>query len=166
MRHPISAALLVAIPVAPLSAREPIRLKPTSNWYLDYAEDSCRLARKFGEGDQKVLMFLDQYEPGDAFHIVLGGDILRPSSVSTFLDVSLRFGPGEEALDTKVSAGDLGDKRALIFSGVRIAAATEAEKAWAEGKKKSGTPFHWSPIGAARESAVRWMELKGAMREA
>ena len=81
-----------------------------------------------------------------------------------FLDVSLRFGPDEQAFDTKATAGDLGDKRALIFSGERIAAASNAEKEPMEASAKSGTPVHWPPIGAARGATVRWMEVEGALR--
>jgi TonB family protein len=161
----VTALVLAWLPVEPLLARETVRLKPTSSWYLDYAEDSCRLARKFGEGKQEVLLFLDQYAPGDGFHIILGGNILRPRTSAMFLNVSLRFGPDEQAFDTKATAGDLGDKRALIFSGERIAAASDAEKERMEASAKSGTPVDWPPIGAARESAVRWMEVKGALRE-
>ena len=164
MRCLISVGILAATLAAPSQAREPIRLKPTSNWYLDYAEDSCRLARKFGTGDDEVLLFLDQFAPGDSFHMIVSGSKLRPKTTRMFLDVSLRFGPNEDAFKTKVTPGDLGTKRALIFSSERIAELTDAEKAPAEEHRKTGTPAALPPIGNARESAVRWMEIKGATR--
>jgi len=42
-------------------------LAPSSPWVVNYADDSCSLGRAFGEGDQKVTVFFDQYEPGDTF---------------------------------------------------------------------------------------------------
>ena len=43
----VSAQLLMA-------AAQPVRLQPSSQWVLDYAENSCRLIRNFGEGDQQT----------------------------------------------------------------------------------------------------------------
>ena len=165
MRLLIFVGILATTLPAPSQAREPIRLKPTSNWHLDYADDSCRLARKFGTGDDEIMLLLDQFEPGDSFHMIVAGSKLRPKTATMFLDVSLRFGPDEEDFETKVTPGDLGTKRALIFSGERIAALTDTEKALADEHKKTGVPVTLPPIGNARESAVRWVEIKGATRD-
>jgi hypothetical protein len=51
------------------TAKEPLRLQPSSKWNVHYAEDSCRMARSFGEGDQKVVLMVDRYQPGDALRL-------------------------------------------------------------------------------------------------
>ncbi len=43
--------------------KEPLRLSPSSKWNVHYAEDSCRMGRSFGEGDQKVILVADRYQP-------------------------------------------------------------------------------------------------------
>ena len=51
--------------IAPLlmGAAEPVRLQPSSEWIVDYAENSCRMIRSFGEGDSKVIMLLKVNSP-------------------------------------------------------------------------------------------------------
>lgn len=55
------------------AADEPLVLKPTSNWQVDYAEDKCRLARKFGEGDTLTVVMFEQDGPSERFGMTFGG---------------------------------------------------------------------------------------------
>src|SRR4051794_32693584 len=46
------AAALAALPAPqPALAADAIRVEPTSQWVLDYADEHCTLARAFGSGD-------------------------------------------------------------------------------------------------------------------
>jgi TonB family protein len=170
MRSLLAVALSVAIAGqgAPLHARDVLRLKPSSQWHLDYAEDSCRLARKFGEGKQEVILFLDQFEPGDEFYIMLGGgDLLRPKNEVRPIKVTLRFGPHEAENKLTVDTGTMEEKRALIVSGgQRLAPLTKAEEAVVQDSiKKDGPRFIPAPLGVEREAAATWLELTKGMRK-
>ena len=168
MRKLLVAALIAAVAwPMPARAQDVLRLKPSTKWFLDYAEDSCRLARKFGEGDQQVTLFLDQFEPGDHFQMTLGGDVLQPKSQKRPVELSLRFGPNEAADDVIADTGTMDDKRALIVTGLqRIVPHTEAEKAAAAQAREQGlTPID-IPIGETREAAATSIELgKGLRRD-
>jgi hypothetical protein len=68
-------------------------LEPQDKWVLNYAEDSCRLARSFGQGDAKVILILDQFQPGGWLDVSLVGKRFRwlgPNRVN----LSSTFGPG------------------------------------------------------------------------
>lgn len=167
MRRFLTAAVIVglAVPV-PAQAREPVRLKPSSKWLLNYAEESCRLARKFGEGDQQVTLFFDQLEPGDWFQIVLSGKALRSvTRDAPRSNLSFRFGPNEAADDLEASTGTLGELPAALLSGShRIAPLTAEEKKEREAAQKLGENFDPPPLGAEREKAATYLEVtKGSM---
>lgn len=91
----ISAVLLIAFSSGLLRAEEPLSLGGTSAWQVNYADDSCRLARRFGEGDDSVMLVLDRYEPGDFFRLTLIGE--RFSSARPNREVTIRFGPDAPA---------------------------------------------------------------------
>src|SRR3954451_2056936 len=49
---------VACVAVAPLlvSATEPVRLKPSSPWVLNYGDEVCRLSRAFGEGETTTVL--------------------------------------------------------------------------------------------------------------
>lgn len=49
----------VAIAPLPIAAAEPVRLQPSSQWIVDYADNSCRLVRTFGEGEAKTILLFE-----------------------------------------------------------------------------------------------------------
>ena len=61
--HPASAFAAVASLL--ISASEPVRLQPSSRWVLDYAENSCRLIRTFGDNKTAVKLVLESDAPGE-----------------------------------------------------------------------------------------------------
>jgi hypothetical protein len=65
------AAIAFALPAR---AQDALRLKPASPWSLDYADDSCRLSRTFGAGDDQVIVGLASYEPGGRFFLSAVGN--------------------------------------------------------------------------------------------
>ena len=52
MRTFLTTATLLCLASTHATARprEVQRLQPTSQWHVDYADESCQLARTFGEG--------------------------------------------------------------------------------------------------------------------
>jgi hypothetical protein len=45
------------------SAAEPIHLAPSTPWDIDYAENSCRLIRHFGQGDDATTLSMESQAP-------------------------------------------------------------------------------------------------------
>lgn len=163
MRKVLLSLCLVGLvcPHGVASAREPIVLQPATKWFLDYAEDSCRLARIFGEGKQQVTLFLDQYQPGDDFYITVGGKPLRTGTAGSFVEPMVRFGPGEKEFKVNATTAEMLDMPALIFNSTKIAEATSAEKEADRIRERTGVPAFPSPIGQARESSAKWLHIDG-----
>lgn len=96
---------------------EEVVLEPSSQWVLDYHADKCRLARTFGEGDAKTILYLEQLTPGDTFSWLVSGpalEKLRPQR-----DVTVQFGPGFASFDvtqgSPMTMGEYGN----VLEGVR-----------------------------------------------
>jgi hypothetical protein len=53
------AALSTALAAMPAQA-EPVVLKPSSPWNVDFGEDKCRLSRLFGEGENQHYLAFQQ----------------------------------------------------------------------------------------------------------
>lgn len=155
----------LALPGA-VAAKEPLRLQPSSKWNVHYAEDSCRMARSFGEGDQKVVLMIDRYQPGDALRLSFIG---KPSH--TRLNegiVRLRFGPAEAEQEVQFYPGTLANKTpTLIIRGaVRVAPRSPEEIAAYEASVKAKRfDFEWPDITPEQEAAVTFIEVKRAVRQ-
>ena len=85
----------------------PVVLKPSSDWYMDYGDSHCRLARQFGTGSDKTVFYLEQYEPGDRF------TVLAASPKFPFAKLrkpGMQFGPGgATAGSDKVRGSTMGE---------------------------------------------------------
>ena len=93
------------------------RLAPGSPWNINYDDDSCRLGRVFGEGNDQVALYLERYAPGEAFALLVAGAPLN--RLRRYERVTLRFGPGETGQKDGFTAGELGKlKPALIMSSI------------------------------------------------
>lgn len=96
--------------------REPLRLAPSSKWHLDYAKDSCRIGRSFGEGEQKVTILIDRYEPGDPFRLQLIGKPVRTRKPDG--TAQLRFGPVGTMQERSYYSANASDKTpAIVLRG-------------------------------------------------
>lgn len=143
-------------------AAEPLHLKATSPWLVDYAEDSCRAVRNFGDGDQQVVLFLDQFQPGVGFTITIGGQGLRLKPDKLDYDLKLRFGPDEREDDATAVTGTMGKYPALILSGDRrVAPLTAEEKSVRSSEVSRGARPSVPTVSKEREAAVRFLEILG-----
>lgn len=116
MRKWYLAAAAAAV-IASGAQAEEVVLKPTSKWHLDYAENKCRLARTFGEGERKTMFFLEQFQPGTQFGWTVAGKPLGKWREGR--DVSVQFGPDNAPFSRKMSEASLeGFGAALIATGL------------------------------------------------
>ena len=67
----IAAAAFITAGFANPAAARNITLEPSSNWVLDYAEDSCALRRLFGEGKQRAQLEMRRFQPGVGLQTVV-----------------------------------------------------------------------------------------------
>lgn len=148
------------------AAREPLRLKPSSKWNVHYAEDSCRMGRSFGEGDQKVMLIVDRFQPGDALRLSFIG---KPaSSRLNEGTVQLRFGPVEAEQEVEFYPGTLNKTPSLIIrKTVRIAPYSPETIAASKAAVRAGQyDFAEPPITPAQEAAATYIEVKrGGIRQ-
>lgn len=93
VKHFVCLTAAAALLPAPVAAREPARLAPSSKWIVNYAADSCRLARSFGTGEDEVLLVMDRFQPGPMVYLTLVGKPVKVRSENR--EAVFRFGPGE-----------------------------------------------------------------------
>lgn len=162
----IFVMLAALAPLGSAAAREPMRLKPSSKWNVHYAADSCRMARAFGEGEQKIVLMVDRYQPGDALRISFVG---KPTYTRMNEGkVLLRFGPVEPEQEVEFYPGTLNDKTpTLILRGhIRVAPfppdVIAAYEAMSEEQRYS---FDWPEVTSEQEAAATWIEVKRAIRQ-
>jgi hypothetical protein len=109
-------AAVAAVPSL-ASAATPLGLQPSTPWVVDYAENSCRLIRHFGQGKEAVIFVLESEAPG-AVDMLISGKPLD----TTLEEVPARFLP----LQTKPMIGRVGrstdnrDPLVLWSNGVRL----------------------------------------------
>jgi hypothetical protein len=88
--------------VAPLllGASEPLRLQPSSPWVVDYADQSCRLIRTFGEGKQLTKLLFQSEGPGSIEMIVIGEPMRSSGPVmrAKLMPVDNKLKPGATAM--------------------------------------------------------------------
>jgi hypothetical protein len=67
-------SILACTAAAPLliAAAQPVRLLPSSPWVVDYAANSCRLIRSFGEGKNTTKLAFESAAPGEMDMLVVG----------------------------------------------------------------------------------------------
>ncbi len=155
------ALIVASVLSAPaLAAKEPLRLSPVSQWQVNYSDDSCRMARQFGEGDTESFVMFERYRPGDPFQLIIFG---KPfNKVRNGGEAKVAFGPTESEQSLGYYFGEMSGLPALVFTpSVRLAAETEAELA--EYKKWIKTDrlvdFTFEPIDTSREVAVEFISV-------
>lgn len=110
--------ILACAAVAPLlmGATEPVRLQPSGPWVVDYAANSCRLIRDFGQGKDKTKLAFESAAPGELDMLVIG----RP--LRTYDEtVPARFRPvGGKTFDGRVAQTVTNREPAILWSHPRM----------------------------------------------
>ncbi len=157
-KSPFGSLVLLSLVATPIDAAEqvvvPLRLQSTSQWVVDFKEDSCQLRRVFGEGDNRTLIAFSRYAPGDQFRLVLAGAPIKTLSRGR---LTLQFGPGEgeQEVGYHAATADDGMFALVIHSAIRLSA----------DPKPTGDPEPLPPLGAAREKAVTFLKLKQGKKQ-
>lgn len=158
MKQPMTALALTVALVAPASeAKQPLRLSPSSKWHVNYAPDSCRLARAFGTGDDEVLLLLDRFQPGPRVHMTLVGEPLKVRSDNR--RITLRFGPNDPPFDKQFTPATVdGGRAALVLSGGLYISGYDPSWAEVEGDDDGTRPL--PVVDPALYGAIRDLELR------
>lgn len=108
-----AAAGLVLGVSCPAAAQEALVLSPSGPWNVEYAPESCVLARAFGPADAPVYFRMEQFEPGPHFEVQLVGSPIRSNKVSE--DVQVSFAEELDPIMTPALFGRT-DKKVPAFS--------------------------------------------------
>lgn len=115
-----AGAALASIPVVAGAANDPVVLTPSSQWNVDFAPNKCRLARTFGEGDNRHILFFEQYYPDEQAGLTVAGPAL--SRFRSRARTTLRFYEGHDGHRTEPFAGEMDIYgNAVIYANVDLA---------------------------------------------
>jgi TonB family protein len=165
------AVLVPSIALAAQPDTAPLTLAASSKWEVNYDDDSCRLSRLFGEGEDRVAFFLERYGPGDMMAMTVAG---RPLEGDKSGEMTIRFGPGEAEARVSPLYGELKEfAPAIIVTHVEFAPLDwqragmnneDAREAYRDQTAGTPTDVFGQEISPAREAAVEWLALdrKGA----
>ncbi len=164
--HFIAPIVLAAMVTQPVYAKKPpLVLKPSSNWVIEYEEDSCRLIRTFGIDDEKVVTIFNRYGPDEDFRLTLAGEPVKVGNNAR--RTNLQFGPTEAAQEVNFSKARFGkDMPALMFSGTISLAPkpiqSETRKSDdSDAEETSG----FQDIGTERKAAITYLYVDGSLRK-
>ena len=162
----LSVMLLSVLGVgnAARATKEPLVLKPLTQWVVNYSDDSCRMFRQFGSDGDKVSLVIDRFGPGDGFNLILVGSPFKYDGVNQ--ETSVQFGPQEQVQNASFFPGNFGKGvPALIQRGsLSIGKLTDVEAKQAEQNAADGKP---EPIifGPEREAAVTYILIGKPLRQ-
>ncbi|NBC35131.1 hypothetical protein GTZ99_01000 [Novosphingobium sp. FSY-8] len=111
--------LTLGAPATAHAQTAPLELAPSSRWNLNYSDDSCRLMREFGQGEDKVILIMDSYAPDMDGYITLVGKQFVGSD--PYKKVSYGFEPGEPKSGATAIRGVIGAQATpLLILGMAL----------------------------------------------
>lgn len=148
----------------------PLVLEPSSHWNLDYADDSCRLARIFGEGDDKVAFYIERYEPGDRFFLMVAGE---PLNGSTRANAKFSFGPNGKEREGTGEMGAFGAYAPALFeSNMALMPLSDdnedynALKSFDAEEIAADTDVLGQELSSAQEASIEWLDIQRRSKRA
>ncbi|MEE4339096.1 energy transducer TonB [Erythrobacter sp.] len=124
MRDTYALLVLTASLASAPAGAEVVDIAPSSAWNVDFADDKCRLARLFGEGENRHLVFFEQYWPSEGFGLTVAGP-----SFDRFRSrrrTELSFFDGQDPQRTEPFTGKVaGFGPGVIYSSAALAPADE-----------------------------------------
>ena len=85
-----SAMVAGSIPAAAEEDFAPLRLQPSSKWVLNYSEEYCALSRAFGEGEERVRIWLTNFGPRVSYRVlVVGAPVAKSNGPTDVFDVRM-----------------------------------------------------------------------------
>ncbi len=157
-----TGGVLLSQPV--VAQKQPLILKPSSQWIASYDDDSCRLLRQFGSEDKSVLAIFSRFGPNDGFRLTLVGKPVKLRSDKR--PAKLQFGPSEKEQDVNFFIGSLGEDRpALVFQGqIGIAAPNKAPTQ----RIRQGSRYYEplvEAVSAERQAAVKYLSVGRPLKQ-
>ncbi|MBD3814097.1 MAG: TonB family protein [Betaproteobacteria bacterium] len=135
-------------------AKEPLVLEPSSQWMVNYGDDSCRLARTFGTGDAQIAFYLEDYGTTSSFQLVVAGSPLRRAK--NYLGLYYQFGPSQLRQRSEPLIGTLGQyDPSFIISTGRFAPLSEEELA----AKRENRDVPEKVLSPSEEESIVWLGL-------
>lgn len=116
--------LAAALPVAALALSNPasagtVAVAPSTQWNVNFGEESCRLGRLFGEGEERHARFLEQFYPAVSVSLTAAGPGFR--RFRSRARTRLRFSEAEEGRVDNPFTGEVeGVGDAVIYSDLRL----------------------------------------------
>jgi hypothetical protein len=164
LKKAITTLLVIAAPTPALAqpSKKPLVLNPSSAWYVNYANDSCRLGRQFGAGDDMVYAFFDRYGPGEYFRLTLVGKPVRPPVQKA--EAAIRFGPEEQEQKLYFMEGSLDKVPALLFGSGRVAPPSDAEQAAIDKRNADDEWIDLAPVSDVRLKAIKYLTIGKPLR--
>ena len=146
------------------AAKEPLVLKSSGKWVVNYGDDSCRLSRQFGTEKDTVFLVFDRFGPGDEFTLTLGGSPFKYDGLSR--EINIQFGPKEQPQNISFFPGDFGKGvPAIIGRGAtNIGILTDADIRKLRENFASGKPDP-KLFDPEREAAVTYILVGKPLRQ-
>ncbi len=119
----VFAALAIAAVPTIVAAKDkgsqPLVVEPSGSWNVDYGKETCRLARIFGEGENRHAIFFEQWGPDSGFSFTAAGPGFKRFKGGRTTE--WRVFEGHEPRETQPMTGDLNSiGPALIYSGLSL----------------------------------------------
>lgn len=132
-------------------------LRPIGQWNMNYADESCQLARKFGVGGQETALQFEMFGPGETFTLLISSRLLKfqennkamPSTVlhptkKAYLNTTFQFLPlGKPAKLPGIPALDRSTGMPTLMTPFRLRGYDTAEL----------TPSNKPPAQAQKDTA-------------
>jgi hypothetical protein len=143
-------SLFACAAAAPMlvAATQPMRLQPSSQWIVDYAENSCRLIRTFGQGDSKILLLLESDSPADMDMVLIGKPLKSDEE-----KILAKFLPHQEpTAEGRAVMSTTNGQPAILFSTIWLLPKEEAAKLEAKrAELKANLHVRPAPLNLAEE---------------
>ena len=167
----LAFAAVFSWPAIAADQKEPEALQPSSRWNVDYSATSCKLARIFGEGDDKVALIMEQHAPtGNLVTTVVGAPVKKMRLPTSSEEIGYRFGPYEPEGEATAFSGTLGEYKPAAFFTIRALGKKPSDTIDAEGEtfvQPAPIDVFESEFSAEHAARVEWLEIRrsrGAVR--
>lgn len=118
MSNALTILIAASLAAGAAEPKAPVTLAPLTPWNLDYGENSCKLARTFGDKANPLTLIFERIGPGSRMTMIaLGGPLGAPMSAgwakASFLPFAERVFEDGMIAETKETK-----KTAILWSGV------------------------------------------------
>ena len=150
-------APVTALAAAPAAA-EPVVLKPSSQWNVDFAEDQCRLVRLFGPEEDRHFLSFQQYWPAKQTGLTIAGSAFK--RFRSLERTYVRFHDMQEPLRTLPFTGSVEEYgTGVIYSSIGLDE-SEPESGTSDDEEDAG----WEMLDLELAKKVEFVEIKQGSR--